>query len=375
MRRRLRDISDVLANLKTPEGIERLPAPRYERGAGGLGVRVGLAVESMRRHMTDEGWAIFSGLDQAGYHLAGYNMPARELVNSPYIGVNVEGILDRFNPSTIVVQDKREWDVMPRDFREPRARFENVEALKDRGDIFKLTILKDAHQAPRYHRQSADEMGVNGWVVYYHPDIVCKLAPYVRPQHLVRTYHSLDRNLVQPYSARGRRGTLLSGAVSDVYPLRQRLIQAHRGLPETHYLPHPGYHRNGCATPGFLKTLSHYKVSICTSSVFGYSLRKIMESTAAGCVVLTDLPIDEVLPWIDDNLVRVSSNSQPREITALLKHLYDTYDPEKQAWFAEKAKEWYDYRAVGARLAADIESLRLSYLACPTYPATLSHEA
>ena len=43
------------------------------------------------------------------------------------------------------------------------------------------------------------------------------------------------------------------------------------------YLSHPGYGRSKCFTPEFLKILSIYKVAICTVSIYGYAVRKIVE--------------------------------------------------------------------------------------------------
>jgi hypothetical protein len=127
------------------------------------------------------------------------------------------------------------------------------------------------------------------------------------------------------------------------------------------YLRHPGYHRKGCCTPGFLQELGHTKVAICTASIYGYALRKIIEATACGCRVLTDLPEDEVLPDIDGNLVRIHRNTGHKDVVKVIQRLLDEYNPERQANYAVMAKEFYDYRPMGVKLANDIESLRRSY--------------
>jgi hypothetical protein len=135
----------------------------------------------------------------------------------------------------------------------------------------------------------------------------------------------------------------------------------------------------GTHTPEFLGTLPAYKVSICTSSIYGYALRKIVESTACGCIVITDLPTDEVMPEIEEplleefalpaggtavrtgNIVRVAPTIPLTDFAELIKQLYRTWDDERQHHFAERAKKFYDYRAVGKRLADDIEKLRRNY--------------
>lgn len=341
-----RTIANVIAALprsKTP----KLPAPPYRGEA--RGDPVGFAVESMKRHMSNEGWEIFAALEHAGYKLVGRHLPRNE--------TDVSRALRNLDPHTVVMQDEREWDVLPHDFRDPAARFNRTEALAD-GKRFVLTILKDSHQRPDYHRASAERMGAHAWIVYYAPQIVQHLAPYVRPEHLIRTYHTVDPSLVPSYTALNRQGCLLSGAVSNVYPLRARLFKEASKLPETTVLRHPGYHRHACATPDFLKQLSRHKVSICTASIYGYLLRKVIESIACGCIVLTDLPSDEVVPEVDMGCVRIHPDTPTKEIAGLLRHLCERYDPERQRFLAEKALLQFDYRTEGLRLASQIESLR-----------------
>lgn len=354
----MQTVADIIARLDSPKGVPQLEAPHYSlhrpRGS------IGLAVESMKRHMTSEGWDIFAGLQEAGYQLAGFNL-------LPIDKTDIREIITKYDPSTVLLQDIREWDVKPGDFREPRARFTNVESLKDRHDIFKLTILKDSHQRPIYHSESAAEIGCHGWVIYYHPQIVHHLAPYTRPEHLVRTYHSINLSHLPSISFRKeeRSQCLLSGAMGKAYPLRTRLASNLRMMNgngiNINYINHPGYHLNGCATPAYLKTLSGFRVAICTSSIYGYALRKIIEATACGCVVLTDLPSDEVLPHIDGNLCRIHPNISSREVGLLCKKLANTWCSEVQRRYAELAQIYYSHISVGKRLADDIENLRLNY--------------
>ena len=353
-------IRDVLEGLPEVIGTP-LPPPPYTGPAVDQRPRVGMAVESMRRHMTDEGWQIFAGLEHAGYTLTGHNLMTR--LNNGHVACdvkNVSDILHQLTPGTVVVQDKREWDLARRDFRDPNAVFHNVGMLRSRHDVFKLTILKDAQQRPAYHAESAAEMGVHAWIVYYHPSLIARLAPYTRTAHLVRTYHTVDPDAVPAYQAEGRSGCLLSGAVSSAYPLRQRLVRALAGMPEVACKPHPGYHRKGCETPQFLQILSRYKAAVCTASRYGYALRKIIEATACGCAVVTDLPADEVLPEIDGNLVRVHNGATAAQVYEVVRRAIDGYDPSSQERYAQAAKAWYDYRIMSTRLADNIEHLRMN---------------
>jgi hypothetical protein len=346
----MRTIAQVISELPMVESPE-LPAPEY---LGNNSVGIGFAVESMKRHMTDEGWQIFQGLSENGYTLFGHN-----------IGDSITDVrqaVELSNPGVVVLQDKREWDVRnPRDFREREAKFIHTRYLQSRRDIFKLTILKDSHQQPEYHRTSAEEIGCHAWITYYHGALVKRLAPYIRSEHLVRTYHSIDPQIVPPFNHKRSNVSIVSGAVSSVYPLRKRIINELNQYRNLQYIRHPGYHRNGCHTPGYLNYLKKYKVAICTSSIYGYALRKIIESVASGCLVITDLSVDEVMPAFDDVLIRVPSNVSVSELQNLITDGYQQWDAEKQQYYAEQTLKFYDYREVTRRLANDIESLRKSY--------------
>lgn len=330
---------------------QRLPAPDYaERKRTGLH-RAALAVPSMRTHTTDEGWQIMLALEENGYKLFGSGVGTNQ--------TDVDQILCTYDPDVVVVQDKREWDgkTAGPGFNE-RERFSNVHELASVDDVFKLTILKDAQNSPEYHAQSAAEIGCHAWIVYYHPDIVAHVAPYVRKECLVRTYHTIDADQIPTWVPRLRRQShLLSGAVSSAYPLRKRLIESGK----FNYLKHPGYGRHRCYTPDYLATLSQYRVAICTASRYGYALRKIIEATAVGCVVVTDLPEDEVLPYIDGNLVRVHNDATPEEVAEVVERAATDWNEERQRRYAALACENYDYVPVGRQLVNDIERMRRAY--------------
>lgn len=319
-----------------------------------------LALRSFSRHMTDEGWQLQEGLRGAGYRLWGKGYPDAV--------ANVRAILDCVEREegtpikTVIVQDKREWDPSRDGCLDKEAAFMGCDALADRGDIFKLTVCKDAHQSPDYHAGAAKEIGCHAWIIYYHPQSVLRMAPYLRPEHVIRTYHTLDSGIVPEFSAANRRPCLLSGRVSaEVYPLRHRVARYATYLPDIEVHAHPGYHAAGSETPDYLFLLSQYKVAICTSSIYGYALRKIIEATAAGCAVLTDLPDYDVLPHIDGNLIRISPQITLGQLQKLVRETVADYDPEKQENYAREARNWYDYRRQGELLATNIESLRKNY--------------
>jgi hypothetical protein len=299
----------------------------------------------MQDHMTDEGFQITFGLSKHDFVHCGYGLPEPS--------TDVSYLIQKYDPPIVVIQDKREWSPS-NDFRDPKAEFINYQELSRHNDIFKVTIMKDAHQRPEWHKQFAEEIGCHAWIVYYHEKLVKHLQPYIPSDRMLRTYHTIKNSHLPQEWPDGRIKTIMSGAVSNVYPLRQRIMRA--GLP-INVLRHPGYHRRGCATPEYLRTLSLYKVAICTSSQYGYALRKMIEATAVGCRVVTDLPTDDVLPLIDDNLIRISPDCDMKELRALLYTLEETYDHDTQVAMATMAQMHYCMFSQTGTLAANIKSL------------------
>lgn len=335
-----------------------LPVPGYRYRKEGP--RAALAVPSMANHMSNEGWQLMLALESAGYSLC-----AGKIIDRVDVwATDVRFILQAGNPSVVVVQDKREWDNSP--LCTPEERFINVGLLKERDDIFKVTILKDAHQKPEYHRKSAEEIGCHAWIVYYHPKIVKRLAPYVREEHLIRTYHSVDPDMVPDYSSK-RDKCLLSGYIHGmVYPMRSQIMLIGNQIPGLETLKHPKYHANGTNTNRYLELLSRYKVAICTSSIYGYALRKLIEATACGCMVITDFPVDDHLPFVSENLFRI--DLEPRHnfavrLKELVEECYQLYNPILQESLAIKTKQFYSYQTLGYKLASDIENMRVNYAA------------
>lgn len=350
----LRTVESVIQNLARPN-LPELERPFYNplEIENYRDDRIFLGAEAMKRHTADAGWQLTLGFAENGYNLWGKNFEREE--------TNVREILNQTCPLICVVQDKREWEGKTAGYRKRDMAFQNIELLKERNDIFKLTVLKDAQQKPHYHRDSAQEIGTHAWITYYHPTIVKHIAPYVRSRDLIRTYHSINPKSVPKFNRRRWDKALLSGAISRVYPLRDRIKKARGNLPSIEWLPHPGYKHNGCVTPDYLLSLSKYKVAICTSSIYGYTLRKHIEATAAGCIVITDLPKDDRLPEIDSNLVRVPSTSSPREIEAVAKDLINSWDPARQEEYAKRCVTYYNYQESGRRLVDAIETARKNY--------------
>jgi hypothetical protein len=261
-----RTTKDVINSFKVKTTrLKTLAPPNYYYKSSGS--KIGLSVPSMANHMSDEGWQLFLGLKHGGYDLCGSSgavFPQSNFLK--YSSVDLETILDSTNINTLVVQDCREWDSKHHSLASKDEHYKNVEILKYRDDIFKVGVVKDSHQNPKYFRDFFNSIGCHAWICYYHPNVVSHLASYVRREHLLRTYHTVDSCSIPEFQRDKREGTLLSGAVySHVYPLRNYIQNNLKQFPSVSQLKHPGYHKNGTNTNSYLETLNQFKVAICTS--------------------------------------------------------------------------------------------------------------
>lgn len=300
-------------------------------------------------HTSDEGHQLQLALEHAGWTLAGagYGDGCRD----------VPELLRCHQPRAVVVADKRDWSPDCDGAFRKDIGFEQLGALRSVTGVFRACVLKDAGSMKDYHRAFFAESAADAAIVYYHPPTVRALNPWLEATKIVRTYHSVDRETCDsiPFGTERRRA-VVTGATSPVYPIRQMLMIAasrngHLGIDA---VGHPGYHNGGHHTPRYLRMLAGYRVHVATASVYGFALRKIVESVAMGCTPVTNLPSHDELPEIDGALVRVNPQASLGEVLDAVEQADKSWDPvERRAW-AEKARVWYDWRAAGIRLDADL---------------------
>lgn len=302
--------------------------------------RVVLANVDYKRHMTSEGDQFQEGLRAAGWTLTGAGYDGRK---------DVGAILEHYRPDRIVVHDPRDWDpASPIAFRKDLG-FANVSLLQT-AEAFKAVVVKDAATSLQYQAQFFDSVGADAAIVYYHPRSVEEHSGWLKGKTLIRTYHSVDISDLDGIDLRRPRGgAVISGAVSRSYPLRQRVIRDARTLG-IDVLKHPGYGNAGSTTPAYLRQLARYKVHIATASTFGFALRKIIESVAVGCTVITDLPAFDVLPEIDGALLRVEPSASLRAMGTAVRSALSAWDLDERIEWARKARDFYDYLTVGQAL-------------------------
>jgi len=323
-------------------------------------MKVVLANIDYRRHLTDEGDQLQRGLEFAGWRLVGKGYDNLQ---------DVRRILDRYKPEAVFVSDKRDFDPKsPGAFRKDVG-FLHLGALAKAKDVFKVAVVKDAGSVPGYHHEFVEEIGADAIAVYYDENRVRGLNPWIGGRKLLRTYHSVDvgvclstQHWTLEEERRPRRRGVVSGALDRmVYPLRCRVVDA-QGQLKIDHLHHPGYHNKGSGTPEFLKALSMYRVHVATASIYGFALRKIVESVAQGATPVTNLPAEDVLPEIDQALVRIPSDIAIEDLSRVIDEAELNWIYADRWEYAEAARNFYDFRAIGTRLDRLIEGARCSSL-------------
>jgi len=334
-------VESAIHNITNVPPRPQMPIPSYERGKT---TRIVLGIENSIPRITDEGWQLQLGLQAAGYQLWGKEF------GQPYRHTDVDFIIKKADPGVILIYDQREWD----------GTFRNIESMR-RSDIFRVAQHKDMQHNPTFHYASHIATMPHAWVVYYHPAICQKFNPWMRPQHVIRTWHTVDSDKIPSWCNERTIPCLFSGATQvNIYPFRYQIQQwiESGALRRVYTLPHPGYMQKGWFTDLFLKILSHTRVALCTASKYAYTLRKFIEATACGCRVIGNPPIDDPFPEIDENMVRVPDDISAEGLQRIIDREVANYDPRRQELLADKAIKWYDYRVVGRRLADRIDEVR-----------------
>ena len=304
-----------------------------------------------RQHVTDEGEQMQAGFVAAGWEIAGHGYGD----GCKHVG----RLLDRHRPDIVFVQDKRDWSPDSPGCYDPAVEFEGIEELAKHKNLFVITMVKDAGSATEYQREFCESIEADAILHHYHEKAILPLSPWLDQFKLVRTYHTLDADLCTRIPLEGRhRRCIVTGAVSTVYPLRRIAFRSAEawGIDT---MQHPGYNNRGCHVADYLATLSCYRVHIATASKFGFALRKIIESVAMGATALTNLPRFDVLPEIDEALVRLDPEATVNEIASTITLTNVQWDFERAKKFAVLAREWYDYRAVYKRVSDQLIKLAL----------------
>lgn len=311
-----------------------------------------LANRDYEKHITDEGLQLQNGLGESGWHLVGPSY-------APFDHQDVRTILRETRADAVFVQDKRDWDQKSGVCYAPKGtNFTHLYSLAKHSYPVVVPVKDAGPQGSAYHREFCEEVKAAAVVLYYHPLSCLKYCPWLTNYKRIRTYHSINLDDIPEFvPAEHRRDVIGTGMVmEEVYPIRYR-VSHHPQDFGLIWLRHPGYGAGGCDTPSYLSVISNFKVHLATSSAYGFSLRKIIESVACGCTPVTDLPKYDVLPEIDRALVRVKPTISDADLKTVMKEAVLNWDEGGRRLWAQKAKDYYNYQAVGQRLSENLLKL------------------
>lgn len=309
-----------------------------------------LANSDYKFHVTSEGEQLQAGLEAAGWTLAGFGYGDG--------CVDVPTLLERHQPRLVFVTAREDWDETSAGCFNKHCSFKRIGALASHSDIFKVAVVKDCPGNFDRRKAWCEEIKADAVVIYYHEQSMVKVSPWLKDYPLVRTWHTVDRDLCQRIldAVKWRAGAVVSGAKSTVYPLRSMAFEnaSRIGLAT---LPHPGYGIRRCHTAEYLRDLSHYKVHLATASIHGFALRKLFESVAVGCVPVTNLPSTDILPEIDGSLVQIPSDVSPDDLKLIVSTNVEDYNQSERLEWAKKCWDFYDWRVSGKALSEEIMRL------------------
>lgn len=299
-----------------------------------------------RTHGTDEGEQLQAGLALAGWTLAGFGYGDG--------CVDVPTLLDRHKPGVVLVQAREDWDAASPGCFDKRVSFKNIAALAQHPS-FKVQVVKDC--PGRHDRRQAwcAEIKADALLTYYHSDSTVPLSPWMADYPRIRHRHTIGADTVKALDFPAQRARcIVSGAMNrEMYPLRTRVME-HAKMLGVDLLRHPGYGCIGNRNADYLRTLSQYKVSVACASRFGFALRKQLESLAAGCVVVTDLPEYDGWPWLDDAMIRVPIDATAAQLREAIDRGESQWSPERAERQWQAAIEHYDWKLRGVELSEAI---------------------
>ena len=309
------------------------------------------SVEAFRNYASDTAYLIQAGLEHEGFTPCGRRFPGdRDCTD---MGVDC----DRARPGVVFSEEWNTWNpAMP----QPPSKdcgFTNFDWLGRQPGIFRATKHADPWGHPEKHREWQKRFNPDVILVRYEIARCLRIAPYLDRKKLMRIHHSVTRQYCPEVSGIARhRICLLSGAVNArIYPMRSRLWREVRELSSWDGVftirPHHHWSRTGgSAVPDYMMELARHKVMFVGTARWKVAFKKHYEGTAAGCIVVTNLPTTERIPVIDENLVRVTDDISAGELRDLCLDLADGWNQERQRDLAERTVRRYDYRSEASRI-------------------------
>tara|TARA_B100001094_G_C18191818_1_gene807814 strand:- start:633 stop:5519 length:4887 start_codon:yes stop_codon:yes gene_type:complete len=159
------------------------------------------------------------------------------------------------------------------------------------------------------------------YIINKFPDIKFIHLPHYIDDNLFNINNNINKEI----------DILLYGNTSSFYPFRNRLLEIlnnNHNLFNFKYLPFPGFgDRDNCNyNPIIGKELSNYinksKITICTSSMFNYFIKKYIEIPLSNSVLAGNFPKQEKNIF-DNNMIYIDDDMEDKEIINKLKFYLD----------------------------------------------------
>ena len=133
--------------------------------------------------------------------------------------------------------------------------------------------------------------------------------------------HYIDTSIFSNNKSIKKYDILIYGNLSDWYPFRKRLLSLIKNNNYNYYyLQHPGYNENNEKNENTFITkeklsllINQSKLTICTSSVFDYFVKKYIEISLSGSIICGDFPDLENNIYLD-NMCNINNNMSDEDI-------------------------------------------------------------
>tara|TARA_Y100000996_G_scaffold415213_1_gene408759 strand:- start:466 stop:1473 length:1008 start_codon:yes stop_codon:yes gene_type:complete len=158
----------------------------------------------------------------------------------------------------------------------------------------------------------------------------CKCNKYIYTPHYIDTsifkiYPNINKDI----------DILIYGNLSDFYPFRKRIFNIlNNNNISYQYLPHPGYLDNTDNTNNTIigkdlaLLINRAKYTLVTCSAFNYLVKKYMEITACGSIMIGNYPIYEDNPY-KDKYIHLENDMNDNTIINIIQSALEQYDENK----------------------------------------------
>tara|TARA_Y100000768_G_C23663350_1_gene534228 strand:- start:40 stop:639 length:600 start_codon:yes stop_codon:yes gene_type:complete len=155
----------------------------------------------------------------------------------------------------------------------------------------------------------------------------------------IYTPHYIDTNIFTIYPEINKDiDILIYGNLSDLYPFRKRVFNILNDNDISYqFLPHPGYLDQNENTDNIIigeqlaKLINRAKYTLVTCSAFNYLVKKYMEITACGSIMIGNYPKYEDNPF-KNNYINIDNDMSDNDIVQIIQNALNNYEQYKNTY-------------------------------------------